>query len=144
MRDENDGFVRGFPDALQIAVKLLAGHGVERGERLIHEQQFRIRRKRPRKGDALLHAAGKLVNVGMYEMLQSDHFQVHFRDVAPLGFRKAGLQIQAVYHVGNDVQPRKERGFLKHHQPILAGARDGAAVFENFAGIRLFQPGDDI
>ena len=41
----------------------LAGHLVERAERLVHQQDRRLERERARDRDALLHPAGELVRV---------------------------------------------------------------------------------
>ena len=40
--DKDDGFAARFPNALEIAIKLLAGEGIKGGERLIHQQDARI------------------------------------------------------------------------------------------------------
>ena len=63
VRDEDDRLLAGLPDFLDVAVELLAGEGVERGERLVHEQDARIRREGAGERDALFHAAGELVDI---------------------------------------------------------------------------------
>src|SRR4051794_10372828 len=65
--DEDNRLMTRGPDALDVAVKLLAGEGVERGERLVHEQDPRIWRERAGECDALLHATGKLVDVCFFK-----------------------------------------------------------------------------
>ena len=67
VRDEDDRLVARFPDALDVAVKLLAGERIERGEWFVHQEHARIRRERARERDALFHSAGKLVNVRVFE-----------------------------------------------------------------------------
>jgi len=57
VRDEDDGLAALEPDALQIQIHLLARHGVERAEGLVHQQERGVVDERPDDGDALLHAA---------------------------------------------------------------------------------------
>ena len=52
--------VRIEPDFLDQPVHLLAGEGVERAERLVHQQHRRLVGRGAHQGGALLHAAGKL------------------------------------------------------------------------------------
>ena len=49
------------PEPLELVVQHVAGHGVERAERLVHEQDVGLLRERARERDALAHAAGELV-----------------------------------------------------------------------------------
>ena len=49
-----------------------AGHLVERGERFVHQQDRGVDRERPHQPDALLHAAGQLVRVGVAEVAEAD------------------------------------------------------------------------
>ena len=49
------------PDPLELVVEDVAGHGVERAERLVHEQHVGVLRERAGERDALAHAAGELV-----------------------------------------------------------------------------------
>ena len=60
MGDQHDGLMRALPDVEQALAHLLAGDGVERAERFVHQQHFGIERQRPRDRDALPHAAGQL------------------------------------------------------------------------------------
>ena len=62
MGDEQDGLAglarrSPRPDAQQFEPHVVAGHGVERAERLVHQQQSGIEQQRPAKRGALLHAA---------------------------------------------------------------------------------------
>ena len=58
--DEDDRALRLRPDLEQLPVQALAGHLVERAERLVHQQERRVERERAGDRDALLHAAGEL------------------------------------------------------------------------------------
>ena len=61
--DEQDGLAPLVPDAQQLQAHLLARHGVQRAERLVHQEQARIGQQRPADGHALLHAARQLARV---------------------------------------------------------------------------------
>ena len=50
------------PDPGQLVVQHVAGDGVERGERLVHQQQLAVLGERPGQRDPLPHAAGQLVH----------------------------------------------------------------------------------
>src|SRR6266516_6338873 len=65
--DKDNSFASRFPNALEIAIKLLAGEGIEGGEGLIHQEDARIRRQGAGQGHALLHSARKLVDVGAFK-----------------------------------------------------------------------------
>ena len=54
-----------LPDALQLEVHALARQGIERAERLVHQQDLRIARQRTADAGALLHAAGQLIRIAM-------------------------------------------------------------------------------
>ena len=48
---------------------------VERAERLVHQQDARLLGKRAHDRDALLHAARKLVRIGVGEFLEADELE---------------------------------------------------------------------
>ena len=85
MGDENDCLAALFPDPLNISVKLLAGHGIKRGERFVHQQDAWIRRERTRERHALFHPARKLVHVCFHEFFQTNEMKKKFCHFAPLG-----------------------------------------------------------
>ena len=58
----------GHPEALQFNVHVLARHGVERPERLVHEQHRRIMHQGADNADPLLHAAGELGGIALFEL----------------------------------------------------------------------------
>src|SRR6476646_4644210 len=67
VRDEDDGLAAGLPDALQFEVHSLARQGIQRTERLVHQENFRIARQCPANAGALLHAPGQLVRIAVPE-----------------------------------------------------------------------------
>ena len=64
-----------LPDAQDLLVHALAGHLVERAERLVHEQDRRLEGERPGDGHALLHAARQLVRVVLEEVAELDQVE---------------------------------------------------------------------
>ena len=65
VRDEDDGLVQLPLEAQEFVLELGADHGVDRAERLVHEQHRRVRGERAGHADALLLAAGELVRVAL-------------------------------------------------------------------------------
>ena len=59
----------------QLCLHVLAGHLVESAERLVHQQQWRVRGERPGNGDALLHAARELPRHVTPELGQLDEVE---------------------------------------------------------------------
>ena len=72
MRHEQDRRPGALPDLEQLHVHALAGHLVERTERLVHQQDRGIERERARDGDALLHATRQLPRIVAGEVPQLD------------------------------------------------------------------------
>src|SRR2546423_1945810 len=65
--DKDNGFASRFPNALEIAIKLLAGEGIEGGEGLIHQEDSGIRREGAGQSDPLFHSPGKLVDASAFK-----------------------------------------------------------------------------
>ncbi len=84
VRDEDDRLALRLPDAQQLAAHDQPGDGIERAERLVEKQHVGIDGERARDLHALLHAARKLLRVGVLEALEPDERDV-VRD-APLPF----------------------------------------------------------
>src|SRR5436305_10483839 len=72
MRDKHDGGLELIPDGKEIFLQLLAGLGVERRKRLIHEQNKRLAYQRTCDANALLHAAGQFMREMPFESAQTD------------------------------------------------------------------------
>src|SRR5213082_2382382 len=67
MGDKDNGFAPRFPNPLEVAIKLLAGEGIEGGEGLIHQEDAWIRGKGSSQGNPLFHSPGELVDVGSFK-----------------------------------------------------------------------------
>ena len=84
------------PRACQSAQHLVlhphARERVERAERLVEQQHLGVVHQRPGQGDALGHAAGELVRVGVGERLEADEAEELVHLVALLAEHAAGDQ----------------------------------------------------
>ncbi len=142
MRDEHDGDVHFFPDLQQIRLHLATGLGVERAERLVHDEDARVVGQRAGDGDALFHTTGEFMRIRIFKFRQADH-------VEPLtglrigGGRGLAVHFQAEHHIALHRKPREERVALKDHAAIRPGSGDGLAIQKDFAAARLVQAGHD-
>ena len=64
-----------LPDVQDQFLRLLARQRVERAERLVHQQHFRIAGQRTRNADALLHAAGERVDRRLLEAVEAEQMR---------------------------------------------------------------------
>ena len=72
MRHEDHGRPGLLPDAQHLSVEALAGHLVERAERLVHEQERGFQSQRAGDRHTLLHATRQLVRVVPQELAELD------------------------------------------------------------------------
>ena len=137
-----------MPSSFWIGADFLAQRhahlGVERRQRLVEQQQLRLRRQRAGQRHALLLAAGKLVGIAVAELRQLDELQ-HLGD-ALVGLRlwHAG-DLEAEGDVLRDRQVGEQRIGLEHHADIaLVGLQPGdvLAADDDRAGGRLLEAGD--
>src|SRR5258708_15878732 len=61
MRYENDGLGEALRQSAEFALKLGAGHGIERAEGFVHQKDWRVGSKGTRNADALALAAGEVM-----------------------------------------------------------------------------------
>jgi hypothetical protein len=72
VRDPEYGLGRPPPDRADFFLRKLPRLLIERGERLVHQQYFRLLGERTRNADTLLHSAGKLVGIAFAESGETD------------------------------------------------------------------------
>ena len=99
----------------QLLLQDLARLRVERGERLVHQQDRRVDRERAHEADALLHAARELIGIMPLEPGEADEIEI-MPDA--LGDRRAGLRAghrQPERRVLVDRLPRQQPEVLKDH-----------------------------
>src|SRR5579859_6649533 len=128
----------------QFALHLFAKIGVERGERLIEQQELRTINQRASERDALLLPAAEGRGPRIGEAAHLHHAQSLFHAAGDFRFW-GGLDSQAVRHVFANVQVREERIILKDgvHAALVWGKRVQAlAAHPDFSGRRLLEAGD--
>lgn len=84
VRDEDDGLLERALKVAQLRLHVAPDQRIEGAERLIHEEDVRIRRERPRETRALLHAAGQLARILRLPALEADEFDRLHRPLDPL------------------------------------------------------------
>src|SRR5262245_32779406 len=144
VRDVDDGLFRLPPHLREQLLHVVAGQRIERGERLVHQQHRRVVGERARDGDALLHAAGKMMRIGFRELLELDQAQLLERHGLALALGHA-LRLEAEGDVAERGPPREElREVLKHHAAIGAVAGYWLAANADVAAGRLQEPRNDV
>ena len=115
------------PQLQQFAAQVLGGKHVERGERLVHEKDFRLDDQGARKADPLPHAAGEFLGIGCLKAVQAHRIQHLHAAVMALGGRHAA-GLQRSFHIFQHRQPGKERKALKHDRDVDVCVGDGLFV----------------
>ena len=142
VRDEHDGS-RGAPAHSDEPLaheepRLL----VERAEGLVHQEDGRVERQRPRDGDALAHTARELARVLGLKALEPHGLEQSQRDLAPARGRHA-QELEAEADVVERRAPREEPGVLEDEGDLLrVRARDRLAVDQDGARVRAHETAD--
>ncbi len=104
MRNEQHGGPAGLPKAQDFILHPHAGEGVERAERFIEQKNFGMIDQGASQGDALRHAAGKMMRIGIGETLPSPqahefvHFMAFFAARTPRATSPASILRRTVSH----------------------------------------------
>ena len=117
MRDQHHRLAALAPDALEIEIHLLARHGVEGAERLVHQQNARIVDECSTDGRALLHAARQLHRILVAEVVEADHGEQLLRTRARCGLFEP-LHLHGQHDVLEDRAPRQQNRALEHHTDV--------------------------
>ena len=136
VRHEDHGLVRVPPHRFELVVQAIARHRVERTERFVHQQHFRVLGERAGERDPLAHAAGKLVRPVLGELAEVHHLEQLVGTGAPLVAAHPG-ELERELDVAPGREPRKQRRFLEH-QPGVVGAH------VDLARRRLVETGHDV
>src|SRR6266481_1569305 len=123
------------PELEQLAAERFAGEHVERGEGLVHEQDFGLDDESARDANALLHAAGKLFGVGGFKTVESDSVNDAKRALVALDGRHAA-SLERGFDVFDDGEPGEERETLENDGDVGRFAAHRLAVPEDAAGGR--------
>ena len=102
--DQEHGLAGLQPEALEVGAQLLAGHGVERTQGLVHQDQGRVVDQGAAEGGALLHAARELVGAAGGEGLEADRAQ-QLAGAVEIGRARQAAQVDLQQHVAQDVAP---------------------------------------
>ncbi len=142
---EHHGLTGALPDRQEHCVHAAAGQRVERAERLVHQQHFRLDRQRPGDLQPLAHSAGQLRRKLAAVTIEVDHAQILVDGVVP-GAPGDLPHAQAEAHVLLDREPGKQgrARVLEEHHPLAPGPGDSGAVgCHGPAGHRL-EAGQDV
>ena len=134
--DEEDGAGGHFlaePQFHQLAAQVFGGEHVERGERLVHEEDFGLHDQGAGKPDALFHAAGEFLGEGGFEAVEAHRIQ-DFQAAPHALVGGNAARLERGLHVIQHGEPGKQGEALKHDGDVGARAGEGLAVPENLAG----------
>ena len=137
MGDEHHGLALVGPlhELQELLLQDLAGLRVERGERLVHQQDRRIDRERAHEADALLHAAGELIGILLLEAGEADEVEIVPHALLDDGRRRAGHG-EPEGGVLVDGLPRQQAEMLEHHGDARRRSCDRLAEHRELAGRR--------
>ena len=131
------------PHVQQQVLELGAGLGVDRRERLVHQQDLGLVRQRPRDRGSLLHAAGELPRELANVVAEPDRRQRLGGHAHALGLLDA-LRLERHGHVVEQVEPRQQRPavVLEHQRHRPRRLRHPLAEQAHLALRRRHQPGE--
>src|SRR5438270_3736956 len=136
--DEHDGDAQVLPDTPELQLHELARLGVQRRERLVHEQNLGLERQRPCQPDALLHAARQLVGIAILEVFEADQAQVFAGAVHPL-CPGDGLDLQREDDVVEHRAPGQQAEGLKDEGGVRARRSATLTVDDHLPAVWLQQ-----
>ena len=145
MGDVDEGKLQSLLYLAQFGLHVLAELEVERAERLVQQQNFRVVYKRPCYRDALLLAARKALYRALFEPGEVHKLQ-HFSDAADYLFFADLLYAQSEGDVLVYVKVREQRVLLEHRVYVALVGRQvvyALAVKHDVAGCRRQEPADD-
>ena len=117
-RDEDDGLLQPRLKLQKLVLQLGADQRIERGERLVHEQDRRLGGEGAGQADALLHAARQLMRVFLRPGRQIDEFELLADLLLALGLRHAG-KFEAEADIFLHRAPRQQAELLEHHGDLV-------------------------
>ena len=143
VRDQHRGGAGLDEDALELVAHEQRHLVVERRERLVEKQDFRLDHERAHDRDQLLLAARQLIGIALEVDLDAEMGDQPLGARAPLGLRQLH-QLERILDVVDRAQPRKQRlAIILEHVAELDVAQR-LAVEQDFAGIGRDEPGDHV
>lgn len=122
---------------------LFTRDGVQRGERFVHKQYGRRQGQYPSERNPLFLSTGKLCRNLILPTGKPGQCQHVESPRTPSGGGDT-RGLKSDLHVFQRRQPREQRGLLKHHRPIRAGATARPAFQRHCARIWRIEPSEDI
>ena len=139
--DALDGHAPFGPQVQEIGAQSLRSQHVERGERLVHEQDIRVHDQRTREAHPLAHAAGQFARIGGLETVQPDQIDGGQGALADFGSRHV-LRFQPQSDVLEHREPGEQCEALEDHGDPARRSRNGLPEIAQVPGARLRQPRD--
>src|SRR5688572_22340653 len=136
VRHKKDRLAGFLPDLQELLAQLSRSDFVEAAEGFIHQKNVRIDRQRPRDRDALLHAAGELQRIVILITVESDKFQILYREGPQSSFLEV-LLLQWETDVICNRAPVQQSRLLEHKA-------DAITVGGNLAGRLPIETRDEI
>ena len=124
------------PQVDDLGAQVLRGEDVERAERFVHAQDFRLRYQRPRKTDALAHAARQLLRVRILVAGQADELERPVDLLLFLLHVESALD-EAHLYVFLHRKPRIEGEALEHDRQAVVDTAQRRPVTEDGALCRV-------
>ena len=143
MGDQQRGLLQLLLDLQHLVAEQEPRLLVERGERLVHQQDLRLGGERAGERDALAHAAGQFAGIAVLETVEPDQRDEMPRALGALGARHAD-ELEREGDVVDHRAPGKGRFLLEHHADRFVRAGNGLAGDADHALVMAEQPADDV
>ena len=135
MADKHNRLLEALLQLQQLLLQVLANQRIERGKRLVHQQNVGIGGKGTGQPHALLHAARELMGVFVGPALQPDQGQLLMHDALAFCLGRAA-QLQTQAHDFRHRPPGQQGKLLEHHgHPRAAQAAQGGRITPAGVGI---------
>ena len=141
--DQQRRLLQGLLDLQHLVAEQQSRLLVERGEGLVHQQDFRLGGERAGERDALAHAAGEFDRMPVLEAVQAHERNEMHRLFEPLRFRHA-LDLEREGDILDHRAPGEGRFLLEHHADRGMRALDALAGDGDRAFIAGDEPADDV
>ena len=143
VRHKDDGLAAFAPDPQHLQVHLFPGEGVERAERLVHQDQFWIVDEGAGNRRALLHSARQLLRILVFIAGKPDEVEEIARPGPGCRHRQTD-DLGRQQHVVEYGPPFQQQRLLKHHADIARGIEWRARVADlDGAAVGVVKPGRD-
>src|SRR6185437_9747357 len=126
-----------FPKPQDFVLHAHTREGIERAERFVEQEDFRVINQRAGERNALGHAARKMMWVGIRKSLESDEPH-EFADFAPF-FAQNSARNETSLDIATNRKPGKQIRILKNETTFRTRLVDWVGANQKFARVRRFQ-----